>query len=78
MACSRDTTWSRWRTDLHFFPPYEAGAVLSPRVNADRPDVVSVLSLLSGRLDEGRMREYNRRIEVDREADPGGRRSGAP
>ncbi len=56
--------------DLHFFPPYEAGAVLSPRVNADRPDVVSVLSLLSGRLDEGRMREYNRRIEVDREPIP--------
>ncbi len=35
-----------------------------------RPDVVAALSLLSGRLDERRMREYNRRIEVDGEPIP--------
>jgi osmoprotectant transport system permease protein len=51
--------------DRNFFPPYEAAAVLSPRLAADRPDAVSALSLLSGRLDERRMRAYNRRIEVD-------------
>ena len=50
--------------DRHFFPPYEAAAVLSRRAAA-RPDVVSALSLLSGRLDEGTMRALNRRVEVD-------------
>ena len=53
--------------DRHFFPPYEAAALLSPRMAALRPDVVAALTLLSGQLDETTMREYNRRIEVDRE-----------
>ena len=53
--------------DRNFFPPYEAAAVVSPRVAATRPDVVAVLTLLSGQLAERRMREYNRRIEVDQE-----------
>jgi osmoprotectant transport system permease protein len=52
--------------DRRFFPPYEAAAVLSRRAAA-RPDVVSALSLLSGRLDEGTMRALNRRVEVDGE-----------
>jgi osmoprotectant transport system permease protein len=52
--------------DRHFFPPYEAAAVLSRRAAA-RPDVISALSLLSGRLDEGTMRALNRRVEVDGE-----------
>jgi len=56
--------------DRHFFPPYEAAAVVSPRVATQRPDVVAALSLLSGRLAERRMREYNRRIEVDGEPIP--------
>lgn len=54
--------------DRHFFPPYEAAALVSPRVAADRPDVIAALGLLSGRLDEVAMRGYNRRIEVDGEA----------
>jgi len=53
--------------DKHFFPPYEAAALLGPRAAA-RSDVVSVLTLLSGRLDEPAMRTLNRRIEVDGEA----------
>ena len=53
--------------DRRFFPPYQAAAILSPRLSDERPDAISVLSLLSGRLDEGRMRVYNRRVEVDRE-----------
>ena len=53
--------------DRNFFPPYQAAAVLSPRLSAERSDAISVLSLLSGRLDEGRMRTYNRRVEVDGE-----------
>ena len=53
--------------DRRFFPPYQAAAILSPRLSDERPDAISVLSLLSGRLDEGRMRVYNRRVEIDRE-----------
>jgi osmoprotectant transport system permease protein len=56
--------------DRHFFPPYEAAAVVSPRVAASRPDVVAALALLSNRLDEARMRALNRRVEVDGEAIP--------
>ena len=56
--------------DRHFFPPYEAAAVVSPRVAASRPDVIAALTLLSDRLDEARMRALNRRVEVDGEAIP--------
>ena len=54
--------------DKAFFPPYEAAALVSPRLGKDRPDAIAVLGLLSGRLDEPAMRTYNRRIEVDGEA----------
>ena len=54
--------------DRHFFPPYEAAAVVSPRLARTRPDVLGVLGLLSGRLDESLMRTLNRRIEVDGES----------
>jgi osmoprotectant transport system permease protein len=50
--------------DRHFFPPYEAAALVSPRLVRDRPDAVAVLTLLSGRLDEARMRQLNQRVEV--------------
>lgn len=50
--------------DRHFFPPYEAAALLGPRATA-RGDVVAALTLLSGRLDEATMRALNRRVEVD-------------
>jgi osmoprotectant transport system permease protein len=53
--------------DRGFFPPYEAAALVSPRLSRERPDAVSALGLLSGRLDEGAMRAWNRRIEVDGE-----------
>jgi osmoprotectant transport system permease protein len=52
--------------DRRFFPPYEAAALLGPRA-AGRHDVVAVLTLLSGRLDETTMRALNRRVEVDGE-----------
>lgn len=52
--------------DRRFFPPYEAAALLGPRA-AERSDVVAVLTLLSGRLDETTMRALNRRVEVDGE-----------
>lgn len=56
--------------DQHFFPPYEAAALVSTRLmNAD-PGAVAVLASLSGRLSEARMREWNRAIEVDGRAIP--------
>ncbi len=54
--------------DQHFFPPYDAAALVSPRIAKERPDVVAALTLLSGRLDVAHMREWNRRIEVDQES----------
>lgn len=53
--------------DRHFFPPYEAAALVSPRLARERPDAVAALTELSGRLDESRMRALNRRLEVERE-----------
>ena len=54
--------------DRHFFPPYEAAAIIGPRMAHTRPDAVAALTLLSGRLDEATMRALNRRIEVDGES----------
>src|SRR6266699_4983265 len=42
--------------DKHFFPPYEAAALVSGRLARDRPDAIAALTLISGRLDEARMR----------------------
>ena len=51
--------------DLHFFPPYEAAALVGPGLVSDRPDAVAELSRLSGRLTEPLMRDANRRVEVE-------------
>ncbi len=51
--------------DKHFFPPYEAAALVSNRLDRQVPAAVAALALLSGRLDENTMRQLNRRIEVD-------------
>jgi osmoprotectant transport system permease protein len=53
--------------DRHFFPPYEAAALVSQRLAQSSPAAMDALSLLSGRLDEQTMRALNRRVEVDRE-----------
>jgi osmoprotectant transport system substrate-binding protein/osmoprotectant transport system permease protein len=53
--------------DRHFFPPYEAAAVTGVRLSRERPEAIAALTLLSGMLDESRMRVLNRRIEVDGE-----------
>ena len=54
--------------DKHFFPPYEAAAMIGPRLARTRPDAVAALTLLSGQLDEATMRALNRRVEVDGES----------
>ena len=53
--------------DRHFFPPYEAAALVSSRLERDMPAAIATLTLLSGRLDERTMRQLNRRVEVDGE-----------
>jgi osmoprotectant transport system permease protein len=53
--------------DRAFFPPYEAAALVSPRLAQERPDAIAALDLLSGRLNETDMRTWNRRVEVDGE-----------
>lgn len=53
--------------DRRFFPPYEAAALVSPRLATERPDAIAALTRLSGRLTEPMVREWNRRVEVARE-----------
>ncbi len=56
--------------DRHFFPPYDAVAVVSPRLSQADPDAIAILTQLSGRLTEADMRAWNRAIEVDAEPIP--------
>jgi osmoprotectant transport system permease protein len=51
--------------DKHFFPPYEAAAVVSRRLATDNPRAIAALGELSGRLDPSTMRALNKRVEVD-------------
>jgi osmoprotectant transport system substrate-binding protein/osmoprotectant transport system permease protein len=51
--------------DRGFFPPYEAAALVAPRLLREIPTAVLALTELSGRLSDSTMRELNRRIEVD-------------
>jgi osmoprotectant transport system permease protein len=53
--------------DRHFFPPYEAAALVSGELEQRSPGAIATLTLLSGRLDEQTMRKLNRRVEVDGE-----------
>ena len=53
--------------DRHFFPPYEAAALVSGKLETAIPGAIATLTLLSGRLDEKTMRQLNRRVEVDGE-----------
>jgi osmoprotectant transport system permease protein len=51
--------------DRHFFPPYEAAALVSRDFSRDFPGGVAALTELSGLLTEADMRRLNRRVEVD-------------
>ncbi|HEY9226929.1 MAG TPA: glycine betaine ABC transporter substrate-binding protein [Gemmatimonadaceae bacterium] len=51
--------------DRHFFPPYEAAALVSKRLWNDSPRAIAALSELSGRITVDRMRTLNKRVEVD-------------
>lgn len=49
--------------DRGFFPPYQAAALVNGAFARERPEVVSVLTELSGRISEPMMRRWNRRLE---------------
>ena len=53
--------------DRHFFPPYEAAALVSAQLEQRSPGALATLALLSDRLDEATMRQLNRRVEVNGE-----------
>jgi osmoprotectant transport system permease protein len=53
--------------DRDFFPPYDAGALVSRRLAEEEPTAVAALVELSGLIDGPAMRELNRRVEVDGE-----------
>jgi osmoprotectant transport system permease protein len=50
--------------DRGFFPPYDAAALVRGAVARDQPGIVAALTELSGRIDVGRMRRWNERVEV--------------
>lgn len=51
--------------DRHFFPPYQAAALVGQRLAREEPRAIAALGELSGRLDETTMRALNKRVEVD-------------
>jgi osmoprotectant transport system permease protein len=53
------------RDDRHFYPPYEAAAVVSAALQRDNPAAIAVLTELSDRISVPEMRALNRRLEVD-------------
>jgi len=53
--------------DRHFFPPYQAAALVSARLQRDNPRAIAILTELSGRLSVGFMRSLNERVEVQNE-----------
>jgi osmoprotectant transport system permease protein len=55
------------RDDKRFFPPYEAAAVVSRRLQRDQPAAIAALTELSGRIDVATMRKLNARLEVSGE-----------
>jgi len=55
------------RDDKRFFPPYEAAAVVSRRLQRDQPAAIAALTELSDRIDVATMRKLNARLEVSGE-----------
>jgi len=54
--------------DRGFFPPYDAAALVGPRLAVDMPAAIAALTELSGRITQADMGELNRRVEVDGES----------
>lgn len=53
--------------DRHFFPPYDAAALVRGELARAQPSAIAALTELSGRIDVMRMRGWNARVEVNGE-----------
>ena len=53
--------------DRHFFPPYDAAALVRGEILVRHPELARVISLLTNALDPPRMRELNLRIQENGE-----------
>jgi len=51
--------------DRHFFPPYEAAALVSVRLQREEPRAIATLTALSGMIGDSLMRALNARVEVE-------------
>ncbi|HEY9480540.1 MAG TPA: glycine betaine ABC transporter substrate-binding protein [Gemmatimonadaceae bacterium] len=56
------------RDDRHFFPPYQAAALIGARLSSENPRAVAVLTRLSGMLSDSTMRALNERVEGGNES----------
>lgn len=56
--------------DRHFFPPYEAAALVNGNFARTNPAAIAALTELSGRLEVGTMRQLNERVEAAGEPIP--------
>jgi osmoprotectant transport system permease protein len=50
--------------DRHFFPPYQAAALVAPRLQKEEPRALAALTELSDRLEVAAMRRFNEQVEV--------------
>jgi osmoprotectant transport system permease protein len=53
--------------DRHFFPPYQAAALVGARLQREDPLAIATLTGLSGMLGDSLMRALNARVEVEHE-----------
>ena len=57
------------RDDRHFFPPYEAAALVRGETLKKHPEVGAILGLLAGSLSEDAMRAFNLRLQEGHESE---------
>jgi osmoprotectant transport system permease protein len=57
------------RDDRHFFPPYEAAALVRGETLKKHPEIGGILGLLAGSLSEEAMRAYNLRLQEGHESE---------
>lgn len=51
--------------DKQFFPPYDAAVIARSEVLEAHPELVDVLNLLAGRIDDLKMSELNAKVDLD-------------
>lgn len=53
------------KDDKQFFPPYYAIPVVRGEVLEQHPELKKVLNMLAGKIDDERMQELNKRVDID-------------